>query len=240
MKRLTALFLAVVMLLSMTCVASAEQEVTVTVGAVKGEVGDVVQVPVSISEGHYMVNSRIFLTYDPSALELQTVCDDEENPYFESINTAIIDSSFMWAVKSPEAGRFNAVFATAMSGNSAGGVLFTLTFKLLRETAGEIAVTIPELKSNSTGEGDDVAPAVTAVNGAVNIKPFDPTPPVKGDVTGDGNVVLVDAVRVFYYVNHMLELTDKQIVNADVTGDGIVNLFDAVRLFYYVSGMAEL
>ncbi len=240
MKRVTALLLAVVMLLAMTCAASAQEAVTVTVGEVKGEVGDVVEVPVSISEGHYMVNGRIFLTYDPTALELQEVCDDPDNPYFETINTAIIDGSFMWAVRSPEAGRVNAVFATsAATGNGTGGVIFTLTFKLLRESTGEIAVTIPELRTNSTG-GDDTDAALTVVNGAVAIDPFDPTPAVKGDVNGDGEVTLPDAVRLFYYVNSLLELTAKQTANADVTGDGSVNLTDAARVFYYVSGVTEL
>ncbi len=240
MKRVTAMLLAVVMLLAMTCAVSAENAVTVTVGAIEGEVGDMIEVPVSISEGHYMVNTRIFLTYDPTALELQKVCDDADNPYFENINTDIIDSSFMWAVKSPEAGRFNAIFATSAStGNRTGGVIFTLTFKLLRETTGEITVTIPELKTNSTGGADEAA-ALTVVNGAVAVKPFDPTPAVKGDVNGDGAANLPDAVRLFYYVNNMLKLTDKQMVNADVTDDGKVNLSDAAKLFYVISGEMEL
>ena len=241
MKRVTALLLTLVMLLAVTCTAaSAETAVTVTVGAVKGEIGDIVEVPVSLSEGHYAVNGRIFLTFDPTVLELQEVCDDADNPYFETINPAIIDSSFMWMVRSPEAGRLNFVFSTASSmGNAAGGAMFTLTFKLLKEGVGEIAVTVPELRTNSTG-GDDADAELTVVNGAVKVTPVDPTPPVKGDVNGDGLVRLPDAVRLFYFVNRMAELTDKQIANADVTGDGKVNLMDAARVFYNVSGMIEL
>ena len=240
MKRITALFLAVAMLLTVTCTASAEEAVTVTVGAINGEVGDVVEVPVSISEGHYMVNGRFFLTYDPTVLELQTVSDDPDNPYFDEINTAVIDGSFMWAVRSPEAGRVNAVFATSSkTGNASGGVIFTLTFKLLKASTGEIVLTIPELRTNSTG-GDDTDAALTAESGAVEVLPFDPTPAVKGDVNGDGVVTLPDAVRLFYYVNNLLKLTDKQTANADVTDDGNVNLTDAARVFYYVSGLIDL
>lgn len=240
MKRITALFLIVVMLLTMACTVSAQEAVTVTVGAVSGEVGDVVEVPVSISEGHYMVNGRFFLTYDPTVLELQEVSDDPDNPYFNDINTAIIDESFMWAVRAPEAGRFNAVFATSSKiGNAAGGVIFTLTFQLLKEGTGEITLTVPELRTNRTG-GDDTDAALTVENGAVEVTPFDPTPAVKGDVNGDGVVTLPDAVRLFYAVNNMLQLTAKQTANADVTDDGDVDLTDAARVFYYVSGLTDL
>ena len=240
MKRVTALLLAVVMLLTMTCVVSAEEAVTVTVGTVTGEVGEIVEVPVSISENHYMVNGRLFLTFDPTVLELVVVTDDPDSPYFEEINTDIIDSSFMWIVRSPEAGRVHAVFATSSKmGNATGGVIFTLQFKLLKEGAAEIALTIPELRTNSTGN-EDADAALTTVNGTVKITPFDPTPALKGDVNGDGLVTFPDSVRLFYAVNAMLTLTNKQMKNADVDGNGVVNLVDAARLFYCVSGVIEL
>ena len=240
MKRVTALLLAVVMLLTMTCTASAEEAVTVTVGTVTGEIGDVVEVPVSISENHYMVNGRLFLTFDPTMLEPVVVTDDPDCPYFEEINTDIIDSSFMWIVRSPEEGRIHAVFASSSkTGNATGGVIFTLQFRLLKEGAAAITLTIPELRTNSKG-GADADAALTIVDGAVDVTPFDPTPAVKGDVNGDGVVTFPDAVRLFYAVNNLLRLTNKQMINADVTGDGEVSLIDAARLFYYVSGIVEL
>ncbi len=238
MKRIFACLLAVVMLVAMTCTASAEETVTVSVGNVRGEVGELVEVPVSVSEGHYLVNGRIFLTYDPTVLELQEVCDDPDNPYFENVNTAILDSSFMWMFASPKAGKANFVFATSSSaGNATGGAIYTLTFKLLKEAdASAIVVTVPEMRTNNGGEDTDAA--LTLVNADVEVLKFDPTPDLKGDVNGNGDVTLPDAVRLFYYANGEpgLELTEKQLRNADVTGDGVVNLADAVRLFYYVSG----
>lgn len=234
MKRLTALFLALVMLVGMTCTASAENAVTVTVGDVKGEIGDIVQVPVSVSEGHYMVNGRIFLTYDPTVLELQEVCDDEDNPYFENVNTDILDRTFMWMFAAPEAGRANFVFVTSSdSGNAAGGAIYTLTFKVLKETQSTITATVEEMQVNS-GAGDTMI-VPTVVDGKVNV-----TPVVRGDVNSDGAVDLNDATRLFYYVNGLLTLTDKQMASAELTGDGEVNLDDASRLFYYIAGMMDL
>ncbi len=240
MKRLAAVLLTCVLLFAMTSVAFAEESVTITVGSVKGEVGDVVQVPVSVSEGHYMVNGRIFLTYDPTVLELQEVCDDVDNPYFEDVNTDILDSSFMWAFKSPKAGKANFVFATsADTGNTAGGAIYTLTFKLLKKADNSaIVVTVPEISTNS-GAGDTDA-VLTLVDGDVKVTEVDDTPTMKGDVNGDGKVNLPDATRLFYYINGLLELTDQQMLNADLTGDGVVDLNDATRLFFYVGGMGEL
>ncbi len=240
MKRIMAFLFACTMLLSVPFAVSAQTPVTITVGSVKGEIGDTVQVPVSVSEGHYMVNGRIFLTYDPTVLELQTVSDDEDNPYFDEINAAIIDSSFMWAIASPVAGRVNFVFATsANTGNATGGEIYTLTFKLLQETGGTpITATIPELRCNSGAADHDAD--LTIQNGTVKVTPIDPTPEMKGDTNGDGMVNFADSIRLFYYINGMSELTDQQILNADLNNDGEVALADAMRLFYYVSGQGEL
>ncbi len=59
-----------------------------------------------------------------------------------------------------------------------------------------------------------------------------------GDVTGDGEVNLADASRLFYAVNGLLELSETELSNADVTGDGEINLGDATMLFYIVNGLA--
>lgn len=240
MKRLTAVLLALVMLAAMTCTVAAEEAVTITVGAIDGEVGDVVEVPVTVSEGHYLVNGRIFLTYDPTVLELQAVCDDADNPYFESVNADILDSSFMWAFNVPQAGKANFVFATSADvGNATGGAIYTLTFKLLKKASNSaIVITCPEIRQNS-GAGDTDA-ALTLVNGSVKVTEPDTTPAMRGDINGDGNVNLSDATRLFYYINGLLELTEQQMLNADLTGDGTVDLNDASRLFYYVGGMGEL
>ena len=134
MKRMTTILLALVLLLAMTATAYAQDTVTITVGDIDATVGDIVEVPVMISEGHYAVNGRIFLTYDPQILALQKVCPGEDNPYFEDVNTDILDSGYMWAFKMPREGQANFVFATAANtGNATGGVLYTLTFAVLRD-----------------------------------------------------------------------------------------------------------
>lgn len=237
MKRMIALLLAAVMLLSMlTWSVAASETVTVTVGSVSGEIGDTVQVPVSVSDGHYLVNGRIFLSYDPTVLELQTVCEDEYNPYFETVNADIFDSSFMWGFASPAAGSAKFVFATSKdTGSATGGVMFTLTFKLLKEAdTSAVTLAVPEMCANDGSE--DRNAVLTLVDGSVTVTKPDLTPAIPGDVNGDGLVTLPDAVRLLYYVNGMVSLTDKQTINADVTGDGTVGLADAVRLFYFVSG----
>ena len=60
-----------------------------------------------------------------------------------------------------------------------------------------------------------------------------------GDVTGDGNVNIGDAVLLFNWVSFPNERETTYALtradNADVTGNGVVNIGDAVLLFNWVS-----
>ncbi|MEA1865991.1 MAG: NosD domain-containing protein [Euryarchaeota archaeon] len=67
----------------------------------------------------------------------------------------------------------------------------------------------------------------------------EPATRVPGDVTGDGNVNIGDAVILFNWVSFPNERETMYALtragNADVTGDGVVNIGDAVLLFNWVS-----
>ena len=55
-----------------------------------------------------------------------------------------------------------------------------------------------------------------------------------GDLSGDGKISIIDAMRIFHYVsgrNKNIELS-----KADINGDGKVNIIDAMKIFHYVSG----
>ncbi|MCK4652436.1 MAG: dockerin type I repeat-containing protein, partial [Methanosarcinales archaeon] len=64
-------------------------------------------------------------------------------------------------------------------------------------------------------------------------------PRVPGDVTGDGDVTIGDAVLLFNWVSFVNERGTTYALNradnADVTGNGVVNIGDAVLLFNWVS-----
>lgn len=51
-----------------------------------------------------------------------------------------------------------------------------------------------------------------------------------GDVTGDGEIDLLDYLRVNALIRHTIELDDYSIATADVTKDGDVDLLDYLRI----------
>lgn len=55
-----------------------------------------------------------------------------------------------------------------------------------------------------------------------------------GDVNGDGNVDIADAMLVFYHVSEKDKL--EELDPGDINGDGVVDISDAMALFYYVAG----
>ncbi len=221
--------------------------ITVSAGSVEAAPGDIVEIPISISENHYLVNGQLQISYDPAKLEIQEVWDDIDNPYFEEYDSTIIKNAMVaFAVQTPGEG----IFAFASSGSKGvakGGVIFTLTFKVLEGCTGtaEIVLSTPELSSNNgeTNEGKDYATNYEMVNGAVVTPGGDVTPPtnpgddaLKGDLNGDTKINITDAVTLYYYVNGKAQLTDEALAVADMNGDGKYNITDAVTLYYMVNG----
>lgn len=78
-----------------------------------------------------------------------------------------------------------------------------------------------------------------------NITPVPPptsTPPtsvIKGDVSGDGQVTVVDALFVAQYTVGIKTLTSAQLAAADVSGDSQVTVVDALFIAQYTVGLRQ-
>lgn len=59
------------------------------------------------------------------------------------------------------------------------------------------------------------------------------------DLTGDGNVDIVDAMKLFQFVSGTVNTLGEYSSRADVTGDGNTDIADAMKLFQYVSGTID-
>lgn len=57
------------------------------------------------------------------------------------------------------------------------------------------------------------------------------------DLTGDGNVDIADAMKLFQFVSGEIAALGDYSSRADLTGDGNVDIADAMKLFQFVSGM---
>ena len=246
MKKILAVALAVAMMMTAFAVgASAEAATPIVFSAssVTAEVGEIITVDIGISENHYMVNAQIWIEYDPTCLEIQEVWEDEDNPYFEEINTKIIKSNAMWAFDVPTPGTAKFAFASSSAlGTTAGGTIFTLTFKVLdtATVSTDITVTVGDedlcCNDGVTDAGEDFKGTWTDGTGVITVT-NGIVPPVEGDLNADGAADVADATLLFYYINNLEDLTDEQLAKADVNGNGEINLHDAGRLFYMVNGI---
>jgi len=63
---------------------------------------------------------------------------------------------------------------------------------------------------------------------------------MKGDVNGDGNVDIVDALFIVQYTVGMKTLSAAQLAAADVNGDGQVTIVDALFIAQYTVGLRQL
>ncbi len=60
-----------------------------------------------------------------------------------------------------------------------------------------------------------------------------------GDLTGDGEVTLQDALMILQNDADLIELDDEQRESGDVTGDGNVGLLDALEILRYDAELIE-
>lgn len=117
---------------------------------------------------------------------------------------------------------------TSLSGNLTGytvgnleaGRVGTVTFKV-NDDAAEGTYTVEAYLKSGT----------CTVEGSVTFTVTDRTP---GDADGDGDVTMMDALRIMQYFSGF-DVTVNQ-SNADCDGDGAVTMMDALRIMQYFSG----
>ena len=68
----------------------------------------------------------------------------------------------------------------------------------------------------------------------------EPQPTILGDVDGDGEVTIADALLALRYCMGVQDLTDAQLAVADINGDGEVSLDDAILLLRLAMGLITI
>lgn len=214
-----------------------QEIVTYSVGDVVGKVGDIVETPITVSDGHYMVNGQLVVRYDPAVLALRTVTDDPESPYAAALNTALFRDEPFWALYESAPGEVHLAFASgASSGAATGGTLLTLAFEIVSETPGgtTVSLAVPEMYSVAESDGKRVGYDTETSLTAGTVTVFGDF--LKGDVNDDGKVDIADAVMVFRGANGRIILTPEQAYRGELNDDGKTDIADAVMLFRYANG----
>lgn len=141
--------------------------VSVAVDSVQGvSVGDIITVEVTVSDYHYIVAGKLYIRYDPDALELQ---GEVQNEFGNILNGACA-----LEVRCPSEGDIELLFSSsATEGSVEGGTVLRLTFQVLSgiRSGTSVICEIPAMISNC-GQGDYDTP-VTVIDGIIT--PADPS-----------------------------------------------------------------
>ncbi|MBQ3084683.1 MAG: hypothetical protein IJC46_04440 [Clostridia bacterium] len=208
----TALIAAVVMMLSMLAVG-ASAAVALTVAPVSAaEIGGEVKVNLSLPAGSGVMGATFEITYDNEALALKAAENGNLFSTFVGVDESTIGSD-----------PFRISVVNTKNVTAAGNVA-VLTFTVLDAAeAGNYEITVKTVKAANVAEEEisiaDAVGTVTVEKSAV----------VLGDVNGDGNVTLLDAVRLLNYLNNPTKVVIAE-QNADVNQNGSVGLTDAIAL----------
>ena len=84
---------------------------------------------------------------------------------------------------------------------------------------------------NACRSGDDAKNSDTRYNCVIGDV-------MKGDVNGDGNINIFDALMILQHIKGDIDLSD--VPAADVNGDGNINIFDALMILQHIKGDIDL
>ena len=237
MKNICIFIMAALMVLSVPLAAAAKEGVcTIKADSVVAAPGDTVTIPVRITGNPGFTNFAVAVCYDTTALKLEKIdtVGPEEEAYLCPENAAV-NLSYLEQETDVPRGYVTAASSDAVA---ADGVLFAVTFTVLRQTSGSEAVGL-ELQYIRCGDVLTTvfaALTVQAEAGEVRIA-------AKGDVNGDGSITGEDAAAVYRYVNENLTLTEVQRIGSDVNGDGMTDTTDAALIYrmvhHTISGFPE-
>ena len=176
-------------------------------------------------EGEYTAKAlALRVSFDPALLTLTGVTEGEVWNAAAQSGSVTADTSVNGLVQ---------FTAGNMSGLTATGALFTLSFRAESEAAGRaVPVTVEVVEFMGTGTNNSLP--FETVNGAITVHYR------QGDISMNGSLDVTDALMIMRYAVGLLELTPEQIALADVSGDGAVNTIDALVLLRMVLGLIPM
>jgi hypothetical protein len=193
-KRVLSVVLAMAMIvlslasvLSLQAAADADVVISIASTADYGK-GEIVEIPVSISENSYLVNADMQVTYDPTQLELVQDAyadpDDESATICYQMNDSLF-RNFLAEGTLSSPGVFKFACATGNDkGITKGGEMFRLKFKILVDDVESTQINFsaqPICSNDGTGELDasgrpiDSDITYTVEGGVITIKDANPT-----------------------------------------------------------------
>ena len=182
----------------------------IQIGDVTGHPGSEILVPVRLSSNPGLHTINFHVNFGSTVLQLTGVEDGSLTGWSFSSKSGYVH----WETSDDE-------------DKTASGVIVKLCFHVKEDAAdGGTAISIDDLEAVNRNEEEF---SCSMVSGRVTVSSL-----IAGDVNGDGQVNLLDLVRLRKYIMH--DTSDINSGNADITGDGKGSSADLVRMRKYLAG----
>lgn len=218
-KRGVALLLTFLFMFAFSFAASAA-DCELKLSDAAGCAGIRTNLTLSVGNNPGISNGILFIRYDPELLSVDG----------EDISLGEVGAKFEITEKVCRQGVVTLGFVNR--GNvTDDGILFVLPFTVALNaypTKTKIDIEVKELV------GADGRP-VEVNNLSAEFDISEPPPYTLGDVNGDGEADIADAMLVLYHVAKKEQLSNVSLLAANINKDGTVDIEDAMRLLYFVA-----
>ena len=229
MKKFIAITLAVLLSLAIPfqVLAAELTSCTVTAESAAGAPGEEVTVEVKIGDNPGFTNFAIALDYDREHLILKSInTKDGGTPYLCGSNVSINE---VWDAEEKEYGFVVSASADPVKEN---GILFTVTFEIAADFAGETQVTpvVQYIRNNEA-----VFSIFEQINGVVTAGTI--TSVLVGDVNSDGIIEYNDVMLAYKAFLGEAELTQEQMAVVDTNRNGTIEEAEYQTIYtIYIGG----
>lgn len=229
MKKLINILLSLLLLLSFTIIADAQEvtSCTVTADSIQTLPDRTFTVPVRITDNPGFNNFAVALEYDPAILKLISInTGDGEGAY---LCGSLVSTNIDW--KNPEGKSCGFITAASAEVVKSDGILFTATFQVSGEFS-DFTMVIPKVQYIRNNEAvfsafEEIAASVTGST---------VTAIVAGDVNCDGIVEYDDVMLAYRVSRGEAELTEQQMHMADLNNDAVIDNSDVEAIYRIYTG----
>lgn len=186
--------------------------------------GETVTLTVTADENINMAIGGMYIDYDRDTLSLEKcefgeMLDNTSKTYNE--NKVVDEKTKLY------------VSFVGTENITAGGTLFSLTFKVNENAANDTIIPVA-VEISQLYDADETVIAVNTTDGSVWIVNYE-----IGDVSQNGNIDLIDALRIMQYDVGLRTFNAAEKYLGDVNADGDVDIVDAFLIQKYDAGLMD-
>lgn len=211
---------------SITLTNSEAKTITLAPGIMNGN--GHISVPVYVSQNDGFSKLKLGVTYNRNVLSFESFTFPAET---QSVLTQTDNSLSSWS------GYVSAEFTAAADVKTTGTLMYA-NFQMANGSYSSYYGTTTDVVF-AIESVEDQAGDIFSYNSVTSSVTLSDRQHTLGDISGDGQINLIDVLYVMQYYNQARTLTDAEKTAADVNRDGKVDLIDAYRIMQYYNGVIQ-